>query len=1446
MQNFFSMKSFIFYHSKIFNVSIQFKALGFILYFLLLLSNNVFAQKQTKEYYQSSLKGGTTIGYLSYLPPAYHGNDNKEFPLLIFLHGAGESGNNLDLVARSGPPLLINQGNWPEERPFIVISPQTSSTFANNWAPFMINNVIDHIISKYRIDESRIYITGLSLGGHGSWNYTTEYPDRVAAVVPVCGSGNVKRACEMKDVPVWAFHNEGDKVVHVNGTKNMIKALNECVAEPTPKSVIYPNNGHDAWTKTYNLSAGHDIYTWMLSHTNKRASNPSNKAPVANAGGDKTLTLPNNSITLNGSGTDSDGSIASYQWTKVSGPNASMADANKASLKVSNLSEGTYTFKLTVTDNKGATASAQAKVTVNPAPEPENQAPVANAGGDKTLTLPDNSIALNGNGTDSDGSITSYLWTKVSGPNVTMTDTDKTNLKLSNLLEGTYTFQLTVTDNKGATASAQAKMTVNPEPVNQAPVANAGKDKTLTLPDNSATLEGSGTDSDGSITFYQWTKVSGPDAAMTDTDKANLKLNDLLEGAYVFRLTVTDNRDATASAQVKVTVNPAPEPENEAPVADSGEDKILTLPENSITLDGTGTDSDGSITSYQWAKISGPDVTMTDADKASLKLSNLVAGFYTFRLTVTDNKGETASSQVIVTVYPEAGSENQAPIADAGEDKILTLPDNSITIVGSGSDGDGIITHYQWAMVSGPDVTMADTDKASLKLNNLLEGTYVFRLTVSDDNGATASSDVKVTVEPEPENQIPTVNAGEDKTLTLPTNFISLNGTGEDSDGVIVSYHWSKVSGPEVDMDGTNEATLNLSDLLEGTYTFRLTVTDNRDGTASDQVKVTVNPAPNVSPLANAGNDKTITLPTNTLSLNGSGEDPDGTIAAYTWTKESGPDATMIDADKAVINLSNLLEGNYTFRLTVTDNRGAKASDEVKVTVNPAPNLPPLADAGQDQLVHLPNNSIKLSGKGTDSDGTVTAYQWSKVSGPSASITDAYTPTLSLEDLVAGTYTFRLTVTDNKGAKASDDVKIIVNAPPLANAGRDKTITLPENATYLSGAGSDTDGTIAAYSWTQKSGPKATMKNPDTYLLLLSSLQEGTYVFTLEVTDNRGAKATDDVKLTVLSSPNLPPTVDAGRDRKIQLPNNSLQLVGNATDVDGEIVSYAWTKVAGPAATMAGANKPTLGLSDLQEGLYTFRLTVRDDDGATASDEVRVIVERVVSKIALEFTTTGNSCFGASAGEALVTVIGGEMPYTYYWSNGETTESITNLAAGSYTLTVTDKAGRSAKGTVNIGQPEELRLSIEIANETNRGNDGSLRVNVNGGTPPYTYEWSNGATGATNANLSKAEYTILVRDANGCTIEQTYQVDRFKEYKTVIYPNPNNGRFNLSFDNLETDRYELKIYDAFGAIVFEKSSDITSALHTETLDLSEKGKGIYFIKIIYDGEHEETSRIVIN
>ena len=184
-------------------------------------------------------------------------------------------------------------------------------------------------------------------------------------------------------------------------------------------------------------------------------------------------------------------------------------------------------------------------------------------------------------------------------------------------------------------------------------------------------------------------------------------------------------------------------------------------------------------------------------------------------------------------------------------------------------------------------------------------------------------------------NQPPVANAGADKTVTLPTTSTSLTGSATDADGTIASYAWARVSGPTTFTLGTaNAATTTLTNLVQGVYVFRLTVTDNSGATDTDDVTVTVNAAANQAPTANAGSDINLTLPTNNTTLIGSGTDADGTIASYAWTRVSGPTTfTLGAAEAATTALTNLVLGTYVFRLTVTDNNGATGTDNVTVTV---------------------------------------------------------------------------------------------------------------------------------------------------------------------------------------------------------------------------------------------------------------------------------------------------------------------------------------------------------------------------------------------------------------------------------------------------------------------------------------------------------------------------------
>ena len=167
---------------------------------------------------------------------------------------AGERGSDRGLVKIRRAAKLIEAG---KKFPFVVISPQCPQD--TWWVPPALEAFIDSIQRRYRIDSARIYVTGLSMGGFGTWELAERHPERYAAVIPICGGGDTSRADHLRNLPVWAFHGAQDDVVPLSGSKDMIDAIK--AAGGNPRFTIYPQAGHDSWTETY---ANDEIYSWLL------------------------------------------------------------------------------------------------------------------------------------------------------------------------------------------------------------------------------------------------------------------------------------------------------------------------------------------------------------------------------------------------------------------------------------------------------------------------------------------------------------------------------------------------------------------------------------------------------------------------------------------------------------------------------------------------------------------------------------------------------------------------------------------------------------------------------------------------------------------------------------------------------------------------------------------------------------------------------------------------------------------------------------------------------------------------------------------------------------------------------------------------------------------------------------------------------------------------------
>ena len=213
---------------------------------------------QFAQSFEAKITKTVKAQYLLSIPTGY-AESKGNWPLILFLHGAGERGDDLKKVEIHGPPKLIAREG--KELPFVVLSPQCPEDgwWSDEPRIEMLDALLDHIISRYRIDLSRIYVTGLSMGGYGTWRLAADYPDRFAAIAPICGGGDPRNAVRIGHLPIWIFHGAKDNVVALEKSQEMVDALQNVGRDV--KFTIYPQAGHDSWTETYENP---ELYEWFL------------------------------------------------------------------------------------------------------------------------------------------------------------------------------------------------------------------------------------------------------------------------------------------------------------------------------------------------------------------------------------------------------------------------------------------------------------------------------------------------------------------------------------------------------------------------------------------------------------------------------------------------------------------------------------------------------------------------------------------------------------------------------------------------------------------------------------------------------------------------------------------------------------------------------------------------------------------------------------------------------------------------------------------------------------------------------------------------------------------------------------------------------------------------------------------------------------------------------
>jgi predicted esterase len=1252
-------------------------------------------------------------GYYESLPNDY-ATSGKKYPVLIFLHGLGEVGNgsasDIKSVLRNGPPKVINDGKFPasflvnnQNFSFIVISPQLNANIRN---ASVVSSLIDYVIAKYRVDTDRIYLTGLSMGGGISWIYAGDkaaYSNRLAGLAVVCGNTNAFTSMAKNiagaNLPVLITHNEGDPTVPSVYSKNWQTMLTGITPKMNPQSIfdLFEGvNSHDAWSKTYDLSYninGRNLYEHLLQFSRNTGPSipPLNQSPVVKTIAPVSITLPVSAVSLTGQATDSDGTIVSYQWTKRSGPDQFQIEQPlNASTKISNLKAGVYEFELKVVDNAGAMGSTVTTVTVLPEiiVVPPNLPPTVNAGLDRVITLPVNSVTLSAVAIDSDGSIVSKIWKKLSGPSTgAIVNPMELITDVSILTEGVYTFEISVSDNKGSKSTDDVTVTVK-KPEIVAPVDGLDCGCTTTLkaaPDGGIYANGSTSKPGDKVCIaggtYKYINLSNFNgSASKPITVINCGGQVVVNGpAYGFSVTASSFFRLTGTGTPGVDYGFKVDGVSQYTPSGLGLSRKSTDFEidhleftkcdvgvicktnptcDSETWDAAFVMRNLSFHDLYLHDINGEgfyvghtshEVDMTcDARSITVKPQRILGlKIYNCRVDGTGWDGiQVANSPENAQIYNNTvnnfGTRNQA----AQQAGILmgglsngNVYNNSISNgTGNGIQvlGVGLIKVYNNVVVNTGGNNVVSASKDGIFIDDRPAAGYP-ALYVSVCNN-TVISPKRSAIRMENTNKT-IVSMNEFR-----NNLMGVSGEPNASfQGVVVRNNALNTtvgnvysqSVNDIKFVGSNDYHLTSSSpaVDAGVAVNALGILTDKDGANRSQglksdagayeYSGTVTAPANIAPVANAGIDKTLTLPASTVTVSGSGTDSDGNITAYSWKKVSGPASfNIISSANASTNISSLSAGDYEFELTVTDNQGATSMDIVQVTVQApvvAGNNPPVANAGNDQTITLPTNSVTLSGSGTDSDGSITAYIWKKVSGPANfNIISSVNASTNISSLVAGDYEFELTVTDNQGATGGDTVKITVltpvvatNNPPVANAGNDQTITLPANTVTLSGSGSDADGNIINYSWKKISGPSnfdiVTAGKSNT---AVSSLIEGVYEFELIITDNNGATSQDVVKVTVLKAPsqNKHPLANAGLDQTITLPINTIKLSGTGIDTDGNNVVYFWKQISGPVCSIVNSSQPNTDVVNLQKGVYEFEFSISDDEGATATDIVIIVV----------------------------------------------------------------------------------------------------------------------------------------------------------------------------------------------------------------------------------------------
>ncbi len=969
-----------------------------------------------------------------------------------------------------------------------------------------------------------------------------------------------------------------------------------------------------------------------------------NDPPFADAGPSGTLTCDEDFVTLDGSGSSS-GPEISYLWTNGGG-------AEVGTEQVIAVNEP-GTFVLIVTNNEnGCTAVSVVEVT------PDDNVPVAEAAVSGPLTCSVDQVILDGSGSSSGNNI-SYEWL------------DPNDVSIGNTLiidaetPGVYTLIIFDNDN-GCSSSASIEVLQNLE----VPGANAGNDETLDCGEPDMTLQGSG--SGGGNLSFEWQNINGQNIG----NDPQLTVDQ--SGSYIFIVTDLENGcSAQDTAVVFLDAN--------VPVADPGDEGLLTCETTEWTLDGGG--SSGGTLIYEWLDGDGNVIS----DSASVIVES--PGIYTLFVTDTDNNcSSNASVEVLENTTP--------PGADAGEDDILNCSIDEVTLDGDPTGGNPNLG-FEWFDENGSVGNLPS-------LNVSQPGIYTLIVT-NPDNGCTNSDEVEVVAD----HDAPSAQASIDGLLTCVETEVILDGSASSGNSNL-TFEWFDENNNSIGNDTTLQ--------VENPGNISLVVTDQNNGCA-DTTTVTIL-EDLVPPPADAGEDASLTCDVTEVTLTGTSS---GDVA-FEWFDGSG---TSIGNQASVI-----VEETGTYTLVVTNNEnGCTTASSVEVI--PDVNLPAV-DAGTSSTLTCAITEATLDGSNS-SAGDNFSYEWLD---ENLGIIDTM-PTISVS--TTGIYTLIVTNTEN-GCTASASVEIFENmTPPAADAGQDGTLTC--DITQVTLDGSNSSGVDISYEWFNGAG------QPVGDQMLFQASQTGTY--TLVVTENsNGCTAASQV--TVTPDENLPTPV-AISDGILTCGNIAVDLDGSAsTSISGD-VNYEWQDNSG--ATLSYNESISVSIP----GFYV--LIVTDPANGCTASVTEFIDENITPPVADAGSTQTLTCVETEVTLTGTGSNGNDLSYEWYDENNNLISN-TNTAEvsspGDFTFVVTNNEN-GCTATSEVGVFENIQLPAADAGTAETLTCSLTEITLDGSGSDtgeeFSYEWYDENSELLGTDLEVAvnlpgTYTLFVfNDQNGCSAQ---------------------------------------------------------------------------------------------